>query len=89
MTKPLNYYCSSPEDEPIFRRIQEAIEKMLAQHKLEIALLSLHMYVRRNSRWSFTPGVIEEVTLVNQLSPSGKLALVHALIEQARDSAMD
>ncbi len=84
MNKPLHYYCSNPEDELIFGRIQEAIEKMLSQHKLEIALLSLHMYVRPNSQHPFTAGVIEEVMLVNQLTPSGKLALVHTLIEQAK-----
>jgi hypothetical protein len=42
------------------------------------------MYVRPNSQHLFSAGVIEEVMLVNQLTPSGKLALAHALIEQAR-----
>jgi sugar-specific transcriptional regulator TrmB len=46
MTKPLSYYCSNPEDESIFGRIQEAIERMLSQHKLEIALLRIGDKIR-------------------------------------------
>ena len=83
-------YQPKAEDQPLFEQVAETIEAVanredvLRSQKIEVALAALYMFARPYADYPFTPGFVEGITLIDQLSPGGKLELASTLIEQAR-----
>lgn len=80
MSKPLLYYCGNKDDEQLLKEIEESIEKMLWQDKLDLALATLIMRVQPKGEYPIPLRLIDELSYVTQLSDDGKLDLVRALI---------
>lgn len=84
MPKPLTYYIGSRADNAIAIQLQPFIDKMPDAVKLCLAFETLHIMVKPDQPHAFIPQLIPEITMVNNLSLSGKLELVRALVEQVR-----
>lgn len=85
MSKPLLHYCGASADEPVFKQIEERIEIMSREQKLELALAALSLRIELGSNYPFTKDELQNFQLINKLSKEGKVELVQALITQARE----
>lgn len=84
MSKPLLYYCGSRVDEPVFKQIEERIEKMSREEKIKLAIAALGL----NLPFSLEPLTkteLAELQLINKLSAEGQLELAQALVTSARE----
>lgn len=83
MSKPLLYYCNAVADQSVFRQLEERLDTMTKEQKLEMAHAALTRQVPRTLS-PLTPDELEKLQLINKLSPQGQLELVEALISQVK-----
>lgn len=84
MPKPLTYYIGNRKDNVIAIELQPFIDKMPDAVKLCVAFSTLHLMLLPNEPCPIAPQLHTEMTMINELSSSGKVELVRALMEQVK-----